>query len=178
MVWYAVGALFIATFGLAAFVGAPYLPIMKQDYEPLLDLAGVKDGQTLIDLGSGDGRLMRAAAARGARVIGYEINPLLYLVSLAVCWPYRTQVSVRLGDYWHAKLPESDVIYVFLLNRLMGRLDSKLRHELTRDTKVVSFVFEFPGRTPVATSRNAFVYLFPAISRLSGTLKDGSISVI
>lgn len=178
MAWYLLGALFIATFGLAAFVGAPYLPIMKQDYEPLLDLAGVKAGQTLIDLGSGDGRLMRAAASRGARVIGYEINPLLYLISLAVCWPYRKQVSVRLGDYWHATLPESDVIYVFLLNRLMGRLDSKLRHELVRDTKVVSFVFEFPGRKPVATSRNAFVYVFQAATRLQATSKNGSISVI
>src|SRR4051812_14236110 len=101
--WLAViGALCL---GAGSVMGAPYLPILKRQYEPLLDLAGLKPGDTIIDLGSGDGRLLLAAARQGATCIGYEINPVMYLVSLIVCWPQRRRIRIHLGDYWRTQLP-------------------------------------------------------------------------
>ena len=164
MLWYILAAAFFGGFGLAAFIGAPYLPILRRDYGPLLELAELKPGQTLLDLGSGDGRLLREVAKRGVRAIGYEINPVLYVVSWIVCWRHRSLVSINLGDYWHTKLPPADIIYVFLLDRYMGRLDRKLSRELSRPTRVVSFVFQIPGRTAVRSSRNTFVYDYPGPS--------------
>ena len=149
-------------FGLGALMGAPYLPILRRDQASLLELCELKPGQTLLDLGSGDGRLLRLAASRGIRGIGYEINPLVYLVSLVVCWPYRRLIKLHLADFWQVRLPEADVIYVFLIDRYMAKLDRKLIAELKRPTPVVSFVFKIPGREPVKSTRNAARYEYPA----------------
>lgn len=150
--------LIVLPFGIAAIVGAPYLPTLKHDYDPILELAHLQPGQTLIDLGSGDGRLLRAAAQHGIRSIGYEINPFVYLVSLIVTWRYRQLVTIHLADFWRTPLPPADAVYVFLIDRLMPKLDQKLSRDITRPTPVISFVFEIPGRAPHTTTRNAFIY--------------------
>lgn len=158
--WYWLVALVAACFGIGAILGAPYLPIRKADTEAALDLAGVKAGQTIIDLGSGDGRLLLAAAKRGATAIGYEINPILYTWSLIVCWRQRRRITIHLGDYWRVRLPVADVIYVFLITRYMPKLDTKLSIELHQPTTVVSYVFELP-RKPIKKSDNTYVYRYP-----------------
>ena len=145
-------------FGLGAILGAPYLPILRRDSTKLLDLAALKPGDTLIDLGSGDGRLLRSAAARGIKSIGYEINPMLVLISRIVCWRYRNLVTIHLADFWHATLPPADTIYVFLIERYMQKLDQKLAREIHQPTRVVSFVFELPGRKPIKQNTNTHVY--------------------
>jgi SAM-dependent methyltransferase len=164
MLWYLLAAGLLGGFGIAVFIGAPYVPILRRDYGPLLELAELMPGQTLIDLGSGDGRLLREVAKRGVYAIGYEINPVLYLVSLVVCWRYRKLVSIKLGDYWHVNLPAADIIYVFLLDKYMARLDRKLTSELSRPTRLVSFVFQVPDKTAVRSSRNTFIYDYPGKS--------------
>jgi 16S rRNA A1518/A1519 N6-dimethyltransferase RsmA/KsgA/DIM1 with predicted DNA glycosylase/AP lyase activity len=118
----------------------------------------LKSGQTLVDLGSGDGRLLRAAAQRGIRSIGYEINPFVYLVSLIVTWRYRKLITIHLADFWQTKLPPADAIYVFLIDRLMPKLDQKLTADVSRPTPVVCFVFKIPGRKPISENRNATIY--------------------
>lgn len=148
----------ILAFGLGAWRGAPYLPILRRPAEELLDLSELKPGQTLIDLGSGDGRLLRLAAKRGIRGIGYEINPWLYLVSKVVCWRYRRLITLHLADYWLVRLPPADAVAVFLIQRYMKRLDEKLEQELKRPGVLVSFVFSIPGRTPTRSTKNSFRY--------------------
>jgi len=147
-----------AAFALASFVGAPYVPILRRDSEALLGLAGLQPGQTLIDLGSGDGRLLRAAAARGIHCVGYEINPIMVLISKVVCWRYRRLITIRLADFWKADLPPADVIYVFLLPKYMTKLDHHLTSQVHQPTRLISYAFEIPGRPTVAGNNNTFVY--------------------
>src|SRR5262249_4602182 len=92
-------------FAVGGLAGAPYVPIRRRDSRALLDLAELKPGQTLVDLGSGDGQLLALAAARGIRGIGYEINPVMVLVSRIVCWRYRRLVKIHLANLWQIKLP-------------------------------------------------------------------------
>lgn len=158
--WYWAVVAVVGCFGIGAFIGAPYLPIRRPDVEAALDLAEVTAGQTVVDLGSGDGRLLKAAARRGARAIGYEINPLLWLWSLAATWRYRTLVTVHLGDLWGAAVAPADVVYVFMITRYLPRLDRKLATELKRPTKVVSYVYELP-RKPVKRTYNTQLYRYP-----------------
>lgn len=148
----------VSCFGVGAWLGAPYLPVLGHDTEALLDLADVKGGQTVVDLGAGDGKLLRAAARRGARGIGYEINPLIYVLSKLLCLRYRHQITLHWRNYWLVPLPDCDVVYVFLIDRYMERLDTKLTREARRRLKLVSYVFKIPGRTPISTSHNAQVY--------------------
>ena len=152
--------LIVIPFGIGATIGAPYLPILRRDSQRILKLSGLKPGQTLVDLGSGDGRLMRAAAARGIRCIGYEINPYLVWVSRLVCWRYRHLVTVHTADIWRTKIPPADVLYVFMLDRYMERLETKLGAEITSPTKVISYIFKLPARTPVHETPNTYVYEF------------------
>lgn len=161
MNWVLIGLIIVVgCFALGALLGAPFLPVRKRDAEAALDLAGVKKGQTVIDLGSGDGILLRAAAHRGAQAIGYEINPLLVFYSRLRCWRYRKQIRIHLGDYWRAELPPADVIYMFLITHYTDRMDKKLTQELTQTTLVVSYVFDLP-RKAIKQTRNTKLYRYP-----------------
>ena len=150
----------VLPFGIGAVLGAPYVPILSKDSKRILKLAALKPGQTLIDLGSGDGRLLRAAAAQGITCIGYEINPYLVWVSRIVCWRYRKLVSIHTADIWHTKLPPADVIYIFILDRYMARLDHKFSTEIVKPTRVISYVFKLPVSKPVEETSNTFIYEF------------------
>lgn len=147
-------------FGLSAVAGAPYLPLLRRSQKQVLDLAELKAGETLLDLGSGDGAVLRAAARRGARAVGYEINPWLFLYSKVACWPWRRQIEIKYGNYWQARWPEADVIYVFLIEHYMAKLERQLEERLKTPTRVVSYVFKLPKRKPNATLPDAYLYLY------------------
>ena len=123
----------------------------------MLDL---QPGQTVIDLGSGDGKVLVAAARRGWHGIGYEINPVLYIWAVVRTWPYRSQVSLRLQSYWGASLPDADGIYVFLIDHYMKQLDKKLTQDINSPTSVVSYVFTIPGREPVDERHGLYLYTY------------------
>lgn len=150
----------VGPFALAIAGGAPYLPTLRRHREELLDLAELGAGMTLIDLGSGDGRLLRAAARRGVRCIGYEINPVLWAVSLVVTWRFRGLVTVRLRNFWSVPLPPCDVVYVFLLARSMATLDRKFVAEIRQPTTVVSLAFPIPGRAAQQQLPHGFRYAY------------------
>jgi hypothetical protein len=152
--------LIVLPFGIGAVLGAPYVPILHRDSERILKLSGLKPGQTLVDLGSGDGRLMRAAAAQGIRCIGYEINPYLVWISRLVCWRYRKLVTIHTANIWHTKIPRADVIYIFGLDRYMENLEQKFTAELSRPTKVISYIFRLPSKAPVHQTHNTYTYEF------------------
>lgn len=157
MYWLVLGI--ILCFGAGAFFGAPYLPARRPDVEAALDLAELRPGEKLIDLGSGDGVVLIAAAKRGATAVGYEINPLLYAWSLLRTRRYRKQITIYLRSYWRAQLPPADVIYTFLITHHMKQLDAKLSAELSRPARVVSYVFELP-RKAEKQNRNTFLYKY------------------
>jgi hypothetical protein len=145
-------------FAVGGLRGAPYVPILRRDSAPVLDLSGLQPGQTLVDLGSGDGQLLRAAAARGIRCIGYEINPVMVLVSRLVCWRYRHLVKIHWANLWHVDLPPADAIYIFLMPKFMPQVDAKLTAEITRPTRVISYIFNIPNRRPLKHHANAYLY--------------------
>lgn len=147
-------------FAVAGLMGAPYVPILRRDHQPLLNLINLKPGQTLIDLGSGDGQLLRAAAARGIRCIGYEINPVMVFISRIVCWRYRKLVTIHLANLWQLHLPPTDAIYAFLMPKFIDRLDHKLTTEVTHPTLVISYIFEIPSHIPYRQGANSFIYQY------------------
>ncbi len=153
-------AVIISLFSFVLLFGAPYLPTLKRQKQEALDLLDLKKGQTLVELGSGDGRMLSAAAERGIHAVGYELNPLLFIFSWLVTRRYKGLVRVRLANFWNHPLPECDGIYVFLLDRFMSRLYTKVTQESTTSVKVVSFAFQFPEKKHVAERSGLYLYVF------------------
>jgi len=145
-------------FALGAILGAPYVPTLKKSGNDLLDMADLKPGATIVDLGSGDGAFALQAAKRGYRVIGYEINPILVVIAKLRTRKYRKTVTIQLRDFWQVQLPPVDAVYVFLIDRYMQKLANKLKKELRQPTLVVSHVFKIPGIKPLKENHNATVY--------------------
>ncbi len=153
-----VGVFFILIFSFVIGFGAPFLPTLKARTPDIFKLLEMKTGQTILELGSGDGRILRAAAERGVYAIGYELNPVLVVWSMLKNWKYRKYIKVHWGNYWHKKLPVTDAIYVFLLNPYMKKLNNKLEQELNGKVKVVSFAFKIPGKKPEQELNGLYLY--------------------
>lgn len=160
MLW-VVAFTFVLPFALVLLVGAPYLPTRKQQAEQALDLLNLKPGELLVDLGSGDGAILVAAAKRGLRAEGYELNPLVFIVSYLRLLPHRRLVRVRCRNFWNVSLPkDTKGVFVFLLDPYMQRLDSKLSQELTKGARLVSYTFTVPGKKPAKTKQACYLYQY------------------
>jgi len=99
----------------------------------------------LVDLGSGDGALLRAATrSAGFSATGYEINPFLvaYARARSTSGPGSEQTHWR--SLWDAPLNEADVVLIYGTPHIMGRLGAKLRDELRPGAIVVSNCYKLP----------------------------------
>lgn len=150
----------LACFSFVLIFGAPYLPTHKHQIELSLDMLNLKKGQTMYELGCGDGRVLRRAAQRGYRAVGFELNPLLYIFARLHTYRYRDDVKVKFGNFWTADLSKADGVYVFLLDRFMAKLDEKLRSELKKNTLLASYTFKIPGKKPIKANQGIFVYKY------------------
>lgn len=149
----------ILVFGLVVFVGPPYLPTMRQQSQTALDLLALKPGQTLLELGSGDGRIARLAAQRGLIVIGIELNPLLVLISRLYTWRYRKQVRIIWGNYFFVSWPPADGIFTFMIQRQMAELDRRIKkwHQ-NGPVRLASVAFHIPAKKPTTQQAGVFLY--------------------
>lgn len=148
VVWLLAGIFLV--FGLVVFRGAPYVPSRRRQVERAFDtLRPIGKGDMVVDVGSGDGRVLRLASNRGARAVGYELNPILVAISWLLS---RTdsRVKVRLGDFWLAVLPrETTVVYGFMVERDIMKIAAKLQKEANRlghPLDFISYGFAIPER--------------------------------
>lgn len=150
----------VLLFGFVVFFGAPYLPTLKKTQEAAFDLLSLKPGQTLIELGCGDGRVVRDAAKRGLKVVGYEINPLLVIISRLTTRRYKNQVKIVWGSFWSTDWPDHDGIYVFLIDKYMEKLDKKIKSQTKKGVKVASNTFKIPGKKYVSEKSGVYLYVY------------------
>lgn len=149
------------TYALILPFGAIYLPTMREQRKRALDLLDLKPGQTLVDLGSGDGTLLIMAAKRGLNAIGYELNPFLVALTWLRSRPYRSHVKIHMKNFWQTDISKSDGVYVFLISHHMKRLDKFMKNQSTKKTiKLVSNSFEIPNKKPIKKSGPMLLYVY------------------
>ncbi len=139
--------------------GALYIPTDREMVEKMLALAELKPGDRLVDIGSGDGRLVIAAAQRGVHAKGFEINPLLVWLSNRKIRREGLEklASVEWKDMWSAHLTPYSVVIVFGIAHIMKRLEKKLERELEPGTRVICNLFPLP--TWEGKKDEVFVYV-------------------
>ena len=132
------------SFGVIVFIGAPYVPSRIADDIKLFDELNLKKGSVVVDLGSGDGKVLVEASKRGLVAVGYELNPFLYLVSRLRLRKY-PKSKVYLGNYWSADLSKANLVFVFSAAPFMERIYSLLKNQLKKGSYVASYAFSFEG---------------------------------
>jgi precorrin-6B methylase 2 len=142
------------------FLGAPYLPTRRKQRETALDLLNLKTGQTLIDLGSGDGAMLLSAAKRGINAVGYEINPFLVLITRFRARRFKGQVKVIRGNFWNKQWPQAEGVFVFLTERYMERLNENMQSQFKKPVKLITYGFSMQGKKPEATKSACFLYRY------------------
>jgi SAM-dependent methyltransferase len=160
MVWLII-FLIVLSFSFVIVIGPPYLPTLSPQVTAALDLLDLEPGQTMLELGCGDGKVLIAAAERGWKVIGIEINPILVLVCKLRTWRYRKLVTVRLGNYWNLKLwGKADAIFGFVLPKYMTKLDNLIETWHSKPLKLASFAFKIPGKKIDKENKGVFLYMY------------------
>jgi len=149
-----------------------WVPTPPELVEKMLDMAKVKPQDYVMDLGSGDGRNIIAAAKRGARTLGVEFNPDMVELSrraAAEAGVGDKAVFVQ-GDMYEADISAASVLAIFLLPMNMDRLVPKFL-ALRPGSRIVSNTFEPTGWTPDETHHigepcsmwcKAVLYIVPA----------------
>jgi 16S rRNA G966 N2-methylase RsmD len=144
------------------FFGAPYVPTHARDMDKLFVAAQLKKSDKLVDLGSGDGRLLLAAASRGVASVGVELNPILVAISWWRLRRVRQLASVRYANFWRYTLPDDTTcVFVFLAEPFMKRLVQYLETEAKRlghPLTLVSYGFSLPGYKTIREKDAVLVY--------------------
>lgn len=149
-----------ACFAVVLLFGAPYLPTLGPQVKTALELADLKPGQVLLELGCGDGRVLIAAARQGIQTVGYELNPLLAGIAWLRTRRYRKQVRIIWGNFWRLPWPEAQAIFVFLLPKYMPKLNKKVMQYNHKPVKLISFAFTIPGVSPTTEKNGLYYYLY------------------
>jgi hypothetical protein len=150
----------------------PYVPTPQAVVDRMLELAQVKPGDTVVDLGSGDGRIMITAAQKyGARGFGVELDPRL--VRRSNDEARRVGVADRVKflqqDLFKTDFHEADVLTLYLLPDVNMALRPRILAELKPGTRVVSHDYDMGVWRPEAQET------LPAPDKAVGVRKESTV---
>ena len=133
-------------------IAVPFVPASRRAAEEMVRFAGLKGDENIYDLGAGDGRILIAAKRLHPRVraTGIEYVPSVWLMGKLRIWFSRLRITFLRGDAMKLSVADAQCIFLYLFPPIMVKLEEKFDRELKPGTKVVSLVFSFPHRTPVA----------------------------
>ena len=134
---------------------APYVNSPEHAVEKMLDMANMKPGETLYDLGCGDGRILIAAAQKyRVKAVGIEISDHLARRATENVKKAGLQERVKVihGNFMQTNLTEADVVTLYLATTANESLRPNLERYLRPNTRVVSYDYPIPGWKPIDVS--------------------------
>lgn len=130
---------------------APYYPTPETIVEKMLQLGGLKAGEKVFDLGSGDGRIVILAAQKfHADAVGVELDKDLWKLSTEKIRKLGLQKTARIvnGDLLKQDYRSADLVTVYLLSGFIDKVQPILDQQLKKGARVVAHDFEFKNWTP------------------------------
>jgi precorrin-6B methylase 2 len=164
-----------------------WVPTAEALVERMLDLAKVSPADVVMDLGSGDGRNIIAAAKRGARAIGVEFNPQMVELSRqnAAKAGVADKATFIEGDMYEADISKASVLALFLLPGNLEKLTPKFL-DMKPGSRIVDNTFAIPGweadvteqlETDCTTWCTALLWIVPAKVQGTWRLADGELAL-
>ena len=143
--------------------GAPFVRSRRAKRNTMLAIANIKQGDVVMDLGSGDGTLLLEVARLGGRTVGVEINPFLVfysrmrnrLLGLA------RDITIQRGNLRDFGLGEADIVFLYLLTTTNASLREKFERELKPTARVITNDFPVTGWTPAEVRDGVYLYYPP-----------------
>lgn len=143
--------------------GSPWVPTSMKMARKMLELAEIQPDELVYDLGCGDGRIaIMAARMYQARVVGIELNPLLWIwcQMMITILGLRSRVKIILGNFYDRDMSDADVVVCYLLPNTNKKLEYKLIRELDPGTRVISNTFLFYQTRLAKRDGKALLYIF------------------
>lgn len=153
----------------SSILGAPYVPVNKEIARKMFSFLPSGRRRLFVDLGSGDGRALRGAIAAGfERAVGYELSLWPYLMSKLLNRWHKVSERVRVirGSLFNADIAQADVVYAYLLPKMMVQVLPKLASELPRGARVITCLFQLKSSegqfSPIGQQQigNKTVYIY------------------
>jgi ribosomal protein L11 methylase PrmA len=141
--------------------GGPYVPTSTERVKLMVQKADLTKDDIVVDLGSGDGRIVIEAARVGVKkAVGYEIHS--GLVKTAKLKAKKQGVAQRTEflkrDFWKEDLSPYSVVFMFQIPFAMKRLSEKLNRELKPGVRIISNGYKIPGLTLVNDDHEIYLY--------------------
>ncbi|XP_069586509.1 ATP synthase subunit C lysine N-methyltransferase isoform X2 [Ranitomeya imitator] len=127
----------------------PFVPATELQMENVFKMLMFRSG-TFVDIGSGDGRIVIAAAKKGFQAVGYELNPWLVWYSRYNAWKEGVHQNTKfhISDLWKVTFSQYTNVVIFGVPHMMPLLENKLQVELSLSSRVVACRFPFPNWIP------------------------------
>ena len=147
----AFGCATLAAQGGEGAILAPYYPTPETIVEKMLQLGGLKAGEKMFDLGSGDGRIVIMAAQKfHARAVGIELSKDLWKLSSDKIHKLKLDqtASIVNGDLLKQDYSSADLVTIYLFPGFIDKVQPLLDQQLKKGARVVAHDFEFKNWTP------------------------------
>jgi len=138
----------LSTFFIFPFlIGAPYEGIKKKPLKEMIKIANPKKEDVVVDLGSGDGRVVIEFAKKGIRAVGFEINPFLVIYSKRKIKKLGLEKFAKIywRNFWKENFKKFSIITTFQYFTISKKLENKILKECKKGTKIISHYWKFPN---------------------------------
>jgi SAM-dependent methyltransferase len=138
---------------VSSLTSAPYVVTAKNAYKKALELAKPKRGETMFDLGCGDGRvLVYANKLYGTKGFGFDISPYCILVgNLKKWWHGANQVKLYRKPLSQAEIEKADIIFLYLTNKILNSIENDLFARIKPSCRVITVAFAFKNHQAAKT---------------------------
>lgn len=134
----------------------PFVTTPKWVIEKLVNKIDLKNNSIVFDLGCGDARILLALEKKfsNLKLIGYELAWWPYVVAKLKIELKKSKIKVFHQNFYKTDLSNADLIFCFLIDSVMPKLEKQLKEQLKPGARVISYGFKFPNWQPVEIIAN------------------------